>query len=240
MVLRIYIKHILIKQLAKIRSNSPSKPFFSSQFLLYPSTTQTNPSSQLIDLNNVPLTSGTAYIKWSLPATSASEHSGHTSRSPIKEHKVLWDYTRTIPLRLTIDKNNHLTECLLHLEVIQEYHSGNSAKGERVTLGQVTLNLAEYVDESEVEGDEGVVRRYLMQESKINSTAKIGICMRQTEGERGFVAPVLKSAPVFGGIAGIMKGENGEGDDVGSEFHIYSFFLTYSMTLALHISNPEI
>ncbi|KAI9644393.1 hypothetical protein NHQ30_007750 [Ciborinia camelliae] len=171
---------------------------------------------KIIDLNNVPLTSGTAYIKWTLPTSTASEHSGQTSRSPIKEHKVSWDYMRTIPLRLTIDKNNHLTECLLHFEVIQDYNSGQSAKGERVTLGHITLNLAEYVDESEVEGEEGVVRRYLMQESKINSTAKIGITMRQIDGERNFVAPALKSAPVFGGIAGIMKGENGEGDDAGN------------------------
>ncbi|KAJ8066761.1 hypothetical protein OCU04_004149 [Sclerotinia nivalis] len=171
---------------------------------------------KLIDLNNVPLTSGTASIKWTLPNTAAAEHSGQTSRSPIKEHKVSWDYTRTIPIRLTIDKNNHLSECLVHFEVIQDYNVGNSAKGERVTLGHITLNLAEYVEESEVEGEDGVVRRYLMQESKINSTAKIGIAMRQVEGERNFVAPPLKSAPVFGGIAGIMKGENGEGDDVGN------------------------
>ncbi|KAB8294743.1 hypothetical protein EYC80_006705 [Monilinia laxa] len=170
---------------------------------------------RLIDLNNIPLTSGTAYIKWSLPNTTASEHSGQTPRSPIKEHKVIWDYTRTLPVRLTIDKNNQLSECLIHFEIIQDYTSGQSAKGERVTLGHITLNLAEYVDESEVEGEEGVVRRYLMQESKINSTAKIGILMKQVEGDRNFVAPVLKSAPVFGGIAGIMKGENGDGDDIG-------------------------
>ncbi len=37
--------------------------------------------------------------------------------------------------------------------------------------------------------------------------------MKQTEGERNFVAPPLKTAPVFGGIAGIMTAEQGEGDD---------------------------
>ncbi|KAF7855287.1 uncharacterized protein EAF02_011546 [Botrytis sinoallii] len=170
---------------------------------------------RLIDLNNVPLTSGTAYIKWHISSSVASEHSGQTPRSPIKEHKVHWDYTRSIPVRLTIDKSNHLSECLIHFEVIQDYNSGATSKGERVTLGHITLNLAEYVEESEVEGEEGVVRRYLMQDSKINSTAKIGISMRQVEGERNFVAPILKSAPVFGGIAGIMKGETGDnGDDV--------------------------
>lgn len=74
------------------------------------------------------------------------------------------------------------------------------------------------------EEEEGVVRRYLLQDSKINSTVKIGIGMRQVEGERNFVAPALRSAPVFGGIAGIMKGENAgepvEGD-AGREFAIF-------------------
>jgi hypothetical protein len=79
------------------------------------------------------------------------------------------------------------------------------------------LNLAEYVEESEMgvsgQEDEGVVRRYLMQESKINSTLRIGICMKQLDGERNFVAPPLRTAAVFGGIAGIMAGE-GEPDDL--------------------------
>ena len=100
---------------------------------------------------------------------------------------------------------------------MQDYSSGG--RGEKITLGQVTLNLAEYVEESESgDGEEGVVRRYLMQESKINSTLKIGIAMKQVDGERNFVAPPLKTAPVFGGIAGIMAGEQVEQDDLGSAF----------------------
>jgi len=79
----------------------------------------------------------------------------------------------------------------------------------------VDLNLAEYVLESE-DGEEGVTRRYLMQESKINSTLKIGIAMKQVDGEKNFTAPPLKTAPVFGGIAGIMAGEQEMQDDVGN------------------------
>ena len=37
--------------------------------------------------------------------------------------------------------------------------------------------------------------------------------MKQTEGERNFVAPPLKTAPVFGGIAGIMTAEQTDGDE---------------------------
>lgn len=79
------------------------------------------------------------------------------------------------------------------------------------------------MEESEgAEGEEGVVRRYLMQESKINSTLKIGISMKQVDGERNFVAPALKTAAVFGGIAGIMAGEaQAEQDDLGGILSLF-------------------
>ena len=69
------------------------------------------------------------------------------------------------------------------------------------------VNLSEYVEGS-YEADEGIIRRYLMQESKINSTlkvvfvaaildekikltlAKLSILMKQIDGERNFVASV--------------------------------------------------
>ncbi|KAJ1335987.1 C2 domain-containing protein [Microdochium nivale] len=60
----------------------------------------------------------------------------------------------------------------------------------------------ELLDDRAVE--EGITRRYLMQECKINSTLKIGILMVQVDGERNFAAPPLRSAPMFGGIAGIV------------------------------------
>ena len=40
--------------------------------------------------------------------------------------------------------------------------------------------------------------------------------MKQTEGDRNFVAPPLRTAPVFGGIAGIMTAEQGDTDDGSS------------------------
>ena len=42
---------------------------------------------------------------------------------------------------------------------------------------------------------------------------QIGIYMKQTEGDKTFIAPPLKSAPVFGGIAGIMTAEQADGDE---------------------------
>lgn len=77
-----------------------------------------------------------------------------------------------IPVRLTVDKNSMLQESEIHFEVLQEYSSG--ARGERIILGHVKLNLAEYVEPDGAEGgEEGTTRRYLMQDSRINSTLKV-------------------------------------------------------------------
>ncbi|EUC31938.1 hypothetical protein COCVIDRAFT_28674 [Bipolaris victoriae FI3] len=160
---------------------------------------------RIIDLNNVPLVSGTSFVKWHLLHSTAAEHRGRTESCYVKDHKVAYDYEATLPVRLTVDKNGMLQECYVEFEVIQEYGTG---RGERMTLGTVKLNLAEYVEQSEmgtVAGEEpGVTRRYLMQDSKINSTLKIGIYMKQIEGDKNYIAPALKTAQVFSGIAGIM------------------------------------
>lgn len=166
---------------------------------------------KIIDLNNVPLVTGTSYVKWHLPSSTSAEHRGRTEKSNIREHKVTWDYVRNLPVRLTIDRNGMLQETEIQFEILQEYTSG--ARGERIILGNVHLNLAEYVEGSEERSD-GVVRRHLMQESKINSTLKIGITMKQTEGDRNFIAPPLKTAPIFGGIAGMLATEQGDSDDL--------------------------
>ena len=107
-------------------------------------------------------------------------------------------------------------------------------------LGNLKLNLSEYVDREpqrridgvprehpgrhsgegprpatsagNAGGDyeeqaDGITRRYLLQDSKINSTIKLGLHMLQTEGDTSFVVPPLKSATIFGGIAGVVTSE---------------------------------
>ncbi|KAK4541693.1 hypothetical protein LTR36_007402 [Oleoguttula mirabilis] len=168
------------------------------------------------DLNNVPLVSGTSFLKWHLPASTAAEHRGRTPKCAIKDHRVLYNYAKTLPVRLTVGKDGMLNECLVQFEVLQEYSAGG--RGERICLGRISLNLAEYVESEEQapsspgggsgagKTDEtGITRRYLMQDSKINSTLKIGIYMKHIDGTRDYYAPPLKTAPVFGGIAGIIS-----------------------------------
>lgn len=58
-----------------------------------------------------------------------------------------------------------------------------------------------------------------MQESKINSTLKISLLMVQVDGDRSYIAPALRSAPTFGGIAGIVANEQVD-DEAGRKcFH---------------------
>lgn len=128
---------------------------------------------------------------------------------------------------MTIGRDQMLQECEIFFEIFQEFGSGG--RGDRILLGRIRLNLAEYVDKSD--DDEGITRRYLMQDSKINSTLKIGILMHQIEGDKNFNTyanrkslsvqlltadrPPLKSAMVFGGIAGVVSQEQGDPDELG-------------------------
>ncbi|RVX70137.1 hypothetical protein B0A52_06309 [Exophiala mesophila] len=179
----------------------------------------------IIDLTNVPLVAGTASVRWHLSSSNAAEHRGRTDKAYIIDHKATWDYVKEIPVRLTIDKNQMLQECDIHFEILQEYSDGG--RGGRVHLGNVKLNLAEYtrIPEAMAAGerdpqddgeDDTITRRYLLQDSKVNSTLKISIKMKQTEGDATFIAPPLKSAMVIGGIAGVLSTEAGEGEDIPS------------------------
>ncbi|KAL2149816.1 hypothetical protein VTH82DRAFT_7492 [Thermothelomyces myriococcoides] len=234
---------------------------------------------KISDLNNVPLVSGVSMVKWYLPHSIHGEHRGRTQKCPIVNHRVEYNYSKIVPVRIGIDRNDCLNDCPIEFEVVQEFTAGGVSgavgRDEKIILGTVRLNLSEYVEESEAvlrdgrtanaikealmspvqkipnhrrqrsslgnntglppetdpsprssrdedppEGEEavqdGVVRRYLMQDSKVNSTLKISILMVQVDGERNFVAPPPKSAPMFGSIAGLVAGDTLEPVDVGT------------------------
>ncbi|KAF3924112.1 hypothetical protein ABW20_dc0104116 [Dactylellina cionopaga] len=151
---------------------------------------------QVHDLNNVPLVSGLAYVKWHIRDSPLAESRGRTSKIPIKEHRVTWRYTKELVVKMTVDRSGMLSPVYLDLEIIQEY-SGR----ERIILGTLELNLAEYV------GRERENRRYLMQASKINSTLQISTELKQISGDTSFKAPELRPAQVFSGIAGVVMSE---------------------------------
>ncbi|KAI2627214.1 N-terminal C2 in EEIG1 and EHBP1 proteins-domain-containing protein [Xylaria nigripes] len=225
----------------------------------------------IYDLNNIPLVAGTSYVKWHLPNSIHGEYRGRTAKCSIDKihHRVTYNYSKAVSLRISIDRSNNLSECPIEFEVLQEFPMVPGGRDERISLGTVRLNLSEYVEESEnfprrntlsrfpgspdnprmnqygphpklnagrsaaetertgtsssggaaqqleeidlveEEAEEGIVRRYLMQDSRINSTLRIGVLMLQVDGERSYVAPPLKSATTFmGGISGLITGAN--------------------------------
>ena len=102
-----------------------------------------------------------------------------------------------------MDKHSRLEDQRLDFEVFQEL-----SQSETLLIGRLRLNLAEYANgEGRGREDDVVVRRYLMQESKINSTVKIGIGMHQLDGPTDFIAPSLRAAAVFEGFTGIIASE---------------------------------
>jgi len=180
---------------------------------------------RILALDNVPLAAGSSRVRWHLAHSTAAEHRGRTEACPVRDHKVLYHYAATLPVRLTVDKHGMLQPSWIALEIVQEYAAA-AGRGDRITLGHVRLNLAEYVEASELAAaaghEAGVTRRYLMQDSRVNSTLHVGIAMRQTEGDRNFIAPPLRTAHVFNGIAGIMAGEQAELDDAGGSPSLHS------------------
>ncbi|KAG6038774.1 hypothetical protein E4U41_003706 [Claviceps citrina] len=189
---------------------------------------------KIFDLNNIPLVSGNSFIKWHLSHSIHAEHRGRTNKCPISNHKVDYGYSKLVTgVRISVDKNNNLGECPIEFEILQEFGMTEKITLGHVKLNlseyveesdsfgrelgspprkrssvSASTPSAEGGDKPEIQSvQEGIVRRHLMQESKINSTLKIGILMVQVDGERNFIAPPLKTAPVFGGIAGFLAPE---------------------------------
>lgn len=173
-----------------------------------------------------------------------AEHRGRSIKCPIANHRVDYSFVTLVPsIRISIDRNNQLVECPIEFEVIQEF--GVTEKITlgivRLNLSEYIEESEAFIKDVASPGrmrsgsfgvspgraastrprrdsdvvEDGIVRRYLMQDSKVNSTLKIGILMIQVDGERSYIAPPLKTAPVFGGIGGIMS--EAVEDDTGRE-----------------------
>lgn len=172
-----------------------------------------------------------------------AEHRGRTGKCPIANHRVDYAFAKRVPsIRLSVDRANNLAECPLELEIVQEFALAEkitlghiklnlseyieeseafskdpaSPQRKRSSSAGVSPTAAPQSGRGHHNVDDGIVRRYLMHDSKVNSTLKISILMVQVDGDRHFIAPALRTAPVFGGIAGLMVPEIGD-DDTGRE-----------------------
>ena len=134
-------------------------------------------------------------MRWHLRDSLRAETRGKTERSPIRDHKVVWTYESLWTTHLVIDKGSMLSDSFLEFQIFQEMYGGK----ERHALGKLILNLAEYAQELD-----GLTRRYLLHDSKVNSTLKLHIELEQISGDHDYSVPDLKKAQVFGGLTGLI------------------------------------
>lgn len=66
-------------------------------------------------------------------------------------------------------------------------------------LGDLTLNLAEYV------GEGSVARRYLLRHCKTNATLQLTIALTQIGGETNYRSPPLPKSEVHAGVANLLQ-----------------------------------
>jgi hypothetical protein len=150
---------------------------------------------QIHELSSIPLVTGQVFVKWHILHSSSGECRGKTDRAPIHDHKAGWsEYLRECTFKVGIGKSGCLQERVLIMEVWVEMISGR----ERVRIGIVSVNLSEYASvKSET-------RRYLLQESKMNSTVKVTIKVEHVDGSREYTTPPLKKAQMFHGITNLL------------------------------------
>lgn len=150
---------------------------------------------QIHELSSIPLVTGQVFVKWHILHSSRGECRGKTDRAPIIDHKAGWtNYRRECTFKVGIGRGGVLQERMLIMEVWVEMISGR----ERLRIGNVAVNLSEYASvKSET-------RRYLLQESKMNSTVKVTISVVHVEGSRDYSTPPLKKAQMFHGITNLL------------------------------------
>ena len=148
---------------------------------------------QIHELSSIPLVTGQVFVKWHILHSSSGECRGKTDRASIIDHKAGWsDYQRECTFKVGIGRNGVLQERILILEVWVEMNR------DRFRIGNVAVNLSEYASvKSET-------RRYLLQESKMNSTVKVTIQVSHVEGQREYTTPPLKKAQMFHGITNLL------------------------------------
>ena len=169
-------------------------------------------SLQIHELSSIPLVTGQVFVKWHILHSSSGECRGKTERAPIIDHKAGWhDYRRECTFKVGVGRNGVLLERMLIMEVWVEMISGR----ERIRIGNVAVNLSEYASvKSET-------RRYLLQESKMNSTIKVTIAVTHVEGMKDYTTPPLKKAQMFHGITNLLA-ENKDLPQISRDFEQYT------------------
>ncbi|KAL0945897.1 hypothetical protein HGRIS_012181 [Hohenbuehelia grisea] len=136
------------------------------------------------------------------PIDGYSTPRGLTPYIPLRDHKVLWEHTVDIAVKMDVERDTHrLMASELKLEVMQRVLPNDPNAPHQPRLGVIRLNLAEYAT------PEAVTQHYLLQKSKTNATLRLTVALEQIGGDRSFIAPPLSRSGVLAGVRGVLDSE---------------------------------
>ncbi|KAI8342721.1 hypothetical protein BC941DRAFT_509612 [Chlamydoabsidia padenii] len=159
------------------------------------------------DITNVPLVSGSYFVKWRL--RNATQSNGVTTKEHIKDHTVEWYSSITTCAELVINKHHVLQPCELKLEIYQELGGGGTKQ-----MGTLSVNLSEYAQSGLI------TRRYLLEECKFNSFIKLSIRMEQlSKVDEPFTVPPMTKPQRNMDISIMITNTVTEKTDDGSTVH---------------------
>ncbi|KND04707.1 uncharacterized protein SPPG_00416 [Spizellomyces punctatus DAOM BR117] len=151
------------------------------------------------DLTNLPYVSGLYFVKWKLK--NGGSYEGLTHKVVVKEHVASWDCTFRLEPTMIIGKDGVLLPCELILYIRQSVNAGKSTED----IGMVSINLAEYA------ASRSTSRRYLLQESRVNSIIKVTIEMKLVKGDPVYKVPEVSKRDLSSeSIRGIFSEEGRE------------------------------
>ena len=136
-------------------------------------------------LTDIPLVHGRFFVRWKI-RNALNDQRGATQTIPILDHTVTWNNTFSVKVWLVTDKETSLIPCELSLNVKKETHGGKKSE----SIGKVKVDLADFAG-----GTKFSTRMYLLQQSKVNSSLRISIDMKQLNGD-----PLLLSSNASGSL----------------------------------------
>lgn len=90
-------------------------------------------------------------------------------RTAVTDHSAVWEQEFVFSIEICTDKRNFLKPCPATIKVKKELEGGRSFQ----LLGIISIDLAEFAS------PKAITRKYLLQNSKINSTLKVIPHLRQ-------------------------------------------------------------
>lgn len=177
---------------------------------------------QVNQLLNIPLVSGSCWVRWYVRDSPKPDARGRTPHQTVREHRASWDHEIKLQTRIGIGRMNVLKEFMVIFDVMWDQNGS-----EKILLGKVEVNLSEYVGSPEPKRT-----KYLLKNSKINGALSITIGIKQTAGSKNFTVPPMTSSAVFGDITGVMKEtKDSNGDnaaDILDELHHKQFAVSWT------------